>query len=255
MCCCLTRLWAEGDGYTRPGHERPPATGPRCEQHRRHRRPRIPWPFRRGAQVLVLALVVEYLVLPQLAGARKSLHLLLDLENAWLVVAVVCETASLIAFAAATRAMITAAHRPSMWRVLRIDLSTIGLSHCVPGGAAAGTALGLRLLTDSNVPIGEAAFAKITQGVGSAIVLQALLWTGLAVAIPLHGNNPLYLIAAAAGLALLTLASAWLLLLRRGRPAARRAAGTCPASLTPPEPPPSIGSGNCSTLPSPTSHD
>ena len=32
--------------------------------------------FRRGGLLVVLALVLEYLVLPQVAGVRRSLHLL-----------------------------------------------------------------------------------------------------------------------------------------------------------------------------------
>ena len=59
--------------------------------------------------------------------------------------------------------------------MLRIDLSTIALSHCVPGGGAAGTALGTRLLTRAGVPTADALFAKLAQGIGSAVMLQAHL--------------------------------------------------------------------------------
>ena len=44
---------------------------------------------------VVLAVVVEYLVVPQIAGTRNSWHLLLGVDNAWLLLAVGLEIASL----------------------------------------------------------------------------------------------------------------------------------------------------------------
>ena len=45
----------------------------------------------------------------------------------------------------------------------------------------------------------DAAFGAAAQGVGSAIVLNVMLWIGLVVSIPVRGFNPLYTTAAAAG--------------------------------------------------------
>jgi uncharacterized membrane protein YbhN (UPF0104 family) len=136
----------------------------------RHRR----W-VRRSAQLLVVAVVVRLLVVPQLAASRGSFHLLLDLDSPWLALATLAELASLVVFALATRTLLARHTRPSAQRVLRIDLSSIALSHCLPGGGAAGTALGTRLLTRAGVPSADALFTKLAQGIGSAIVLQALL--------------------------------------------------------------------------------
>jgi uncharacterized protein (TIRG00374 family) len=130
---------------------------------------------RRSIQLLVVAVVVRLLVVPQLAASRGSFHLLLDLDSPWLALATLAELASLIVFALATRTLLARQTRPSAHRVLRIDLSTIALSHCLPGGGAAGTALGTRLLTRAGVPSADALFTKLAQGIGSAIVLQALL--------------------------------------------------------------------------------
>ena len=56
-----------------------------------------------------------------------------------------------------------------------------------------------RLLLEADVPGSVAGFGLATQGVGSAVVLNALFWLALIVSIPLNGYNPLYGIAAALG--------------------------------------------------------
>jgi uncharacterized membrane protein YbhN (UPF0104 family) len=134
----------------------------------------------RAVQFVVVAVVVRWLVVPQLAASRGSYHLLLDIDSPWIAVATCAELGSLAGFALATRAMLTRATRPAAHRVLRIDLSTIALSHCLPGGGAAGTALGTRLLTRAGVPAADAWFTKLVQGIGSAVVLQGLLVASLA---------------------------------------------------------------------------
>jgi hypothetical protein len=55
--------------------------------------------------VFVVVLIVEYLVLPQIAGARKSLHLLADVNTGWLAAGLGLELAALIAYAQLTRAV------------------------------------------------------------------------------------------------------------------------------------------------------
>jgi len=182
----------------------------------------VPWPIRTLAQLAIVGLVVEFVLLPQVAGTGSSLRALLDVDSPWIAAALVAELASLAAFASATRAMIPAAHRPTYRRVLRIDLATIGLNHSVPGGSAAGTALGLRLLSEEGVPASDAAFAKIAQGVGSAILLVLLLWTALAIAIPLHGNSPLYVTGSVIGLCVVLAAGVTVGVLHRGRNVATR---------------------------------
>ena len=155
---------------------------------------------RRIGLALVMVVVVEYLVVPQLAGARKSLHLLGRVNVGFLVVAIALEFAAIVAYAQLTRAVLPQ-HVPSppLGTVLRIDLATMSVSHTVPGGTAAGGALGYRLLTATGVTPTDAAFALGTQGIGSALVLNALLWLALMVSIATSGFNPLYGTAAVVG--------------------------------------------------------
>ena len=75
--------------------------------------------------------------------------------------------------------------------MFRIQISTKALSNVVPGGSAAGSALGYRLLTLSGVDGPDAGFALATAGLGSAVVLNLIFWIALLVSIPLYGVNPL----------------------------------------------------------------
>lgn len=183
----------------------------------------LPWPIRRILQLLAAAVIVEYLVLPQVAGARKSLHLLLGVDRGWLFAGLAGEVLSLAAYTLATRAVLPRrGHRPGLGRLARIDLATVALSHAVPGGSAAGAGLGYRLLTEAGVAGSDAGFAKVTQGLGSTLVLQVLLGAALAASIPLHGLSPFYGTVAVIALALLTLTGLLVLLLTRGEEHAAR---------------------------------
>src|SRR4051794_9002458 len=163
--------------------------------------------------VLLLAIVVEYLVLPQLAGTRNALGLLGRVDPWWLVAGAALEISAILAYAQLTRSLLPATDRLPLGVTARITLSTLGISHVVPGGTIAGASLGYRLLGASGVTGTDAGFALATQGLGSAIVLNVLLWIGLVVTIPLRGFHPLYGTAAILGaLALAGVAVAVLLL-------------------------------------------
>ncbi|MDQ3877193.1 MAG: flippase-like domain-containing protein [Actinomycetota bacterium] len=162
-------------------------------------KPRLSRPLKRALTALAIALVVEYLVLPQIAGVRKSLSLLGDLNLGLVLLGFLVEGCALVAYAKLTEAVIPADGRPPLFTILRIDLSTLAVSHLLPGGAAAGTGLGYRLMTENGISGSDAGFALAAQGVGSAVVLNVLLWLGLVVSIPVRGFNPLYGTAALVG--------------------------------------------------------
>jgi uncharacterized protein (TIRG00374 family) len=172
--------------------------------------------------ILVVGLVVEYVVFPQLAGARKALHLLGGVNVGLLVVVFVAEVGALLAYAALTASLLPAETRPPLLRVLRINLASLAVSHVVPGGSAAAGAVGFDLLGDAGVSRPDAGFALATQALGSAVVLNGLLWAGLVVSIPARGFNPLYATAALLGAALLGGVGAAVVLLTRGEQRAAR---------------------------------
>ena len=179
-------------------------------------RPRLPQPVKRALMLLVILLVVEYLILPQIAGVRKSLSLLSSVDFTFVLAGLVFEAGALAAYAQLTRAVIPRGQGPSFFTLLRIGLTTLSVSHILPGGAAAGSGLGYRLLTEAGVSGPDAAFALGTQAIGSAVVLNVLLWVGLVISIPLRGFNPIYFTAAIVGVIVIGAFSGLVLLLTRG---------------------------------------
>ena len=168
-------------------------------------------------RLLIIAAVIEFAVLPQIAGARKSAALLSRISPAWLVVGVLAEALSLLAYARLTQVTLDERRVPFR-QLLRVDLATLAVSHVVPAGSAVGAGLGYQLLTRAGVAPAKAVTGKALQTVGSAVVLNLLLAVSLLSALALHGNDPLYLPIAAAGLGLLIVAGlASFLLVRNER--------------------------------------
>jgi hypothetical protein len=180
------------------------------------RRPRIRREVRWTIWAVLLIFVFEYLLIPELASARKSVKLLGEV-NVWLLVlAVILEGCALAAYAQLTYTVLSPG-APKRLRLLRVNMSSLAVSHVLPGGTAPGTAVAFRLLTESGVPGSTAAFGLATQGVGSAVVLNIIFWLALLISIPLNGFNPLYGFAALAGVFLLGAFGGTLLLLTRGQ--------------------------------------
>jgi uncharacterized protein (TIRG00374 family) len=178
--------------------------------------------LKRIGMLLLFAAVVEFLVLPQLAGSRKALDLVTDVDASFLVLGVLLVIASLVAYAQLTRSLLPPSSRVSLLTACRITLATLSISHVVPGGTVAGGTLAYRLLGQQGVSGPDAGFVLATQGLGSALVLNALLWIGLVVTIPLRGFHPLYGTAAIVGALLLAGFAAVVLLLTRGQERAAR---------------------------------
>ncbi len=204
------------------GAPEPPAaasTPPEAAPAKPRRRIRIPKTVRGAIAVIILIFVVEYLLLPEIASARKSINLLGQVDVWKLIVAVVLEGLALFAYAELTNTVL-APSSPSRFRIFRINMSSLAVSHVVPGGTAPGTAVGYRLLIESGVPGSTAGTGLAIQGVGSAVVLNVLFWLALLISIPLNGFNPLYGFAAILGVLLLGAFAGTVMLLTRGEHAA-----------------------------------
>ena len=189
-----------------------------AESHRKASRwPRwLPRPVRRITKVLLFAFVVQFLVLPQISGTRKALKLLGHVSFGYLIAGVALEGTAIVSYAFLTRAVLPPKGSPTVFTLLRVQLSTLGFSHVAPGGAAAGTPLGYRLLTSAGVTGPDAGFALATQGMGSAVVLNVILWLALVISIPLNGFNLIYLFAALIGVVLIGGFAVLVLSLTRG---------------------------------------
>jgi len=188
---------------------------------RRFRRPKIRREVRWTITIFVLFFVFEYLLLPEFASARKSLSLLGHVNVAYLLLGVGLEVLALGAYAELTHTVLSP-EAPTRFRLLRINMASLAVSHVVPGGTAPGTAVGYRLLTESGVSGSTAGFGLATQGVGSAVVLNGIFWLALVISIPLRGFHLLYAIAAVAGVLLIGAFAGTVLLITRGQTRAMR---------------------------------
>jgi uncharacterized protein (TIRG00374 family) len=179
-----------------------------------------------------LVFVVEYLVIPQFASARHSLHLLTSLNPLIVCLAVALEMAAIYAYVELTRAVLYP-FAPNRFNVLRVNLAGLAIGHVVPGGAAPSGALAYRIFNELGVPKDTNAFGLAAQGAGSAVVLNLIFWCALVVSIPLNGINPGYGFAALAGVFLLLAFFGTILLITRGQHRAdawlRAAAARIPA--------------------------
>lgn len=165
--------------------------------------------------VLLLFFIGEYILLPELANARREVHQLTHLNVVWLGLGALLEVAALAAYAELTHTVLSPG-APDRWRIFRINMWALAISHTLPGGQVPGTAASYRLLTEANVSGSTAAFGLATQGIGSAVVLNLIFWLALLISIPLQGYNPLYGFAAILGVLLLAIFAAVVFFLTRG---------------------------------------
>src|SRR5579862_7712105 len=111
---------------------------------RRFRLPKLRREVRWTITIFVLFFVFEYILLPELASARRSVSVLAHVNVAYLLLAVGLEVLALMAYAELTRTVLSP-DAPGRFRLLRINMATLAVSHVVPGGTAPGTAVGYRL--------------------------------------------------------------------------------------------------------------
>ena len=113
-------------------------------------KPRIR-PVRFGIKAALFVLVF-YFFLGLLPNFRDAANRIRDVNPILLVVGFALQLVALYAYSLLTRAALGEAATPlSSMRMFRIQLSTKALTNVVPGGNAAGSALGYRLLTLSGI--------------------------------------------------------------------------------------------------------
>lgn len=174
-------------------------------------------------KLLLFIGVVYFAIVTVVPGVRDAAGNLRELNPALVAVGFAFEVAALFTYSLLTRAALgDAGHLVSSTRLFRIQMSTKALSSIVPGGSAAGSALGYRLMTLSSIPGPAAGFALATAGIGSAVVLNLVFWAGLVVSIPVRGVNSGYASAAVAGVIIMCLAGALVFGLLEGQGRAER---------------------------------
>ena len=185
------------------------------------RKPASLW--RSIAKFVAFGAVIYFFVLPVIPGFGNAANELRKVNPLLLVLGLGLELTALYCYSMLTRAALGDSGRMiTPFRLFRIQMSTKALGSLVPGGSAASSALGYRLLTVSGVPGPDAGFALGTAGLGSAVVLNIIFWIGLIVSIPLNGVNEFYVSAAIAGVLIMGLAAAIVFGLMEGQTRAER---------------------------------
>ena len=194
----------DGDGLN-------PATPPGRERGLKGWLPLLVKPLRRGVILFIIVLIVEYLVVPELTGARKDLYLLNRVNGYWMAAGVVLEALSLFCYGLLTKALLKPEGRPSLFTLFRIDLAAAAVAHVIPAGTLGSAGIGYKLFTAEGVSGVETGVMMAAKGIGSTVVLNVLLWLSLVVSIPLAGFHPIYVTVAIVG-ALIILAVGLLIL-------------------------------------------
>jgi putative heme transporter len=166
-------------------------------------------PLRFTLKTLIIVVVMYFLLPGLVAGFNRAAEQIRDVNPVLIALGFALEVVALYCYSLLTRAALgSVGDTLSGMRLFRIQLSTKALSHIVPGGNAAGSVLGYRLLTLSGVSGPQAGFALATAGIGSAVVLNVIFWMALLVSIPIRGVNPLYGTAALIGVIVIGIAAA-----------------------------------------------
>jgi len=171
------------------------------------RKPRFR-PIRLTFKALLVVILAVFLLPNVLTGFRQAADTIRGVNPLLVALGFVLQLMALLCYSLLTRATLgTAGRQLSVARIVRIQLSTKALSNIVPGGNAASSALGYRLLTLSGIKGPDAGFALATAGIGSAVVLNVIFWTGLIMSVPFRGVNPAYGLAALAGILIIAFAA------------------------------------------------
>ena len=189
-----------------PGTGRDGADGRGAGGRWRRWLPRLAKPARLGVILFIIALVIEYLVVPELVGASKDLYLLGRINATWVVAGTVLEAVSLFCYAVLTRVLLPPGSvRPSLSTLFKIDLSAAAVAHVIPAGTLGTAALGFKLFTSEGISGNDATVMMAAKGIGSTVVLNVLLWVSLIISIPLAGFQPIYATVAIIGSVVLAL--------------------------------------------------
>ena len=179
-------------------------------------------PLRRLAILLILALIVEYLVIPELVGASRDFYLLGRLNPGWMVFGLILEAFSLFSYALLNRVLLPPEGRPGLSRLFRIDLVAAAVAHVIPAGTIGSAGIGFQLFTAEGIDGTDVGVMMATKGMGSTLVLNVLLWISLVISIPLSGFRPVYETVAVVGALLIALMAALIIGITRGEKRAAR---------------------------------
>ena len=150
----------------------------------RRQRPRVPLVL---LQLGALGAALYWLVRPRLGDTAQVLGLLDDVNFGLVAVGTVLGALAVVAYAQVTRMLLPRNSRPGLGRSIGVVVSSLGVNRVAPLGVAAGSAVAYKLLVCEGIARGDVAFAMGVQSIGSAFVLQIILWPAMLVAASVNG--------------------------------------------------------------------
>lgn len=172
-------------------------------------------------KTIVFLAVFIYFGIPAITNARDAIDRLTTVDPLLLLLGLVLQLLSLVGYSQLTKAALPR-RSVRLSVLLRIQLTTRAITNVVPGGSAAGSAMGYRMLTLAGVRGADAGFALVTAALGSALVLNAILWLTLLISIPAAGFRPIYVSMALIGVLVIGMFASVVYALMRGERHAER---------------------------------
>ncbi|MES2172269.1 MAG: YbhN family protein [Actinomycetota bacterium] len=145
--------------------------------------------LRRLALLVILALLLWFVVIPQLGEAQAGFAALHSISIPLIALAVACEVVSLLVLGLFARSVLNPATRPGYFTVLRVRFTDLGVNNVVPGGGVVALAVRYRLLTQLGMNAGDvlsSAGIEITMG---TLVLGVVFGIGVTLSVPSAGAS------------------------------------------------------------------
>jgi len=153
----------------------------------------------RATKVVAILAGTWFLAVPQLPLVWQALAALTGISATMLLIGAALAVAALLADAQLTRTLLEDGRQPGLWHTMGIITASLGVNRILPAGAAAGSLVTFRLLERAGIRRSAAVFTMAVRSIGSAMVLNALLWIALVLSLPAYGFATYYLVAVAVG--------------------------------------------------------
>jgi len=153
------------------------------------------------ARLAAFGVATWYLAVPQVPLMLRSLKALKGVNPLMIGLGVGLAFMALVAYAQLMRVLLDDGTRPGFWHAFGIITTSLGINRVVPAGAAVGGLVTFRLLERAGVERRRAAFVMAVQSIGSALVLNAILWIALVAALPSRGFVTSYTVSIGVGAA------------------------------------------------------
>ena len=147
--------------------------------------------------VLVVAVLLWFVVIPQFIEAGHAIHTVRGLSIWPLLLALVLELTSLASYGALTFSALDPRDRPGYGTVALVDVTGVGLTNVLPGGGVVALAARGRLLARAGVSASSIVGGLAVEVILSNLLLGGVFALGLVLCLGHLPPSPYYLVAGA----------------------------------------------------------